>query len=318
MAKRILPLLVVVAAVGGAYVYFFCDLVVLRDANGTIQGLTIARRGEAPAPLLPSRSSDPAARPTLRVATYNLGRLDEKKLRTPQVADVLVRLLPKFDVVAVQDVEARDQGGLLRLVEQINATGQQYDFAVCPSVGHSGMERHSGFVFNQAAVEIDRSTVCSVEDPERRFRHKPLVALFRAKGPGQAEAFTFKLINVHVEPDRAAVELDLLDDVYRAVRDDGTGEDDVIMLGDFGVAGDRPGPLSQIPDVTAAIIDTPTSLRGGRPVDNILFDRRATREFTGRAEVFDLMREFDLQLQDARAVSDHLPVWAEFSFYEGG
>jgi hypothetical protein len=32
----------------------------------------------------------------------------------------------------------------------------------------------------------------------------------------------------------------------------------------------------------------------------------------------DLMREFNLALRDAVEISDHLPVWAEFSVYEGG
>lgn len=30
------------------------------------------------------------------------------------------------------------------------------------------------------------------------------------------------------------------------------------------------------------------------------------------------MREFNLSLDQALQVSDHLPVWAEFSVYEGG
>ena len=52
--------------------------------------------------------------------------------------------------------------------------------------------------------------------------------------------------------------------------------------------------------------------------DNIVFDRRATSEFTCKAEVFDLMREFDLTIDNALEISRHLPVWAEFSVYEGG
>jgi hypothetical protein len=49
-----------------------------------------------------------------------------------------------------------------------------------------------------------------------------------------------------------------------------------------------------------------------------LFDRRATAEFTGRSGVDDLIREFDLSMREAVETSDHLPVWAEFSVYEGG
>jgi hypothetical protein len=50
----------------------------------------------------------------------------------------------------------------------------------------------------------------------------------------------------------------------------------------------------------------------------MLFDHAATIEFTGRAGVFDLVREFNLTEQQALEVSDHFPIWAEFSAYEGG
>ena len=39
-------------------------------------------------------------------------------------------------------------------------------------------------------------------------------------------------------------------------------------------------------------------------------------EFTGTCGVFDLMAEFRLSVDEALEVSDHLPVWAEFSVRE--
>jgi hypothetical protein len=41
-------------------------------------------------------------------------------------------------------------------------------------------------------------------------------------------------------------------------------------------------------------------------------------EFTGRAGVFDFGREYGLTDQQALLISDHFPVWAEFSVFEGG
>ena len=42
----------------------------------------------------------------------------------------------------------------------------------------------------------------------------------------------------------------------------------------------------------------------------------ATSEYMGRWGVFDLMAEYGLTRDEALRVSDHLPVWAEFSVYE--
>jgi deoxyribonuclease-1-like protein len=322
MSRWICIILLVGAVAGGAYFCLNFQVEVHRREDGKLRYVMITPRADQgePPPAGQSPDQPPAKppRPSIRIATFNLARCDQAKLANRRVGDVLSRVIPQFDVVAVQDVRARDQGVLLRLVEQINATGQQYDFATAATVQGNAVHQYSAFVFDRTSVEVDRSTVQPVEDPAGRFRHRPLVALFRVRGPDPAEAFTFKLVNVHVDLDRAAVELDLLDDVYRAVRDDGSNEDDVIVLGDFGTGDGQAGALGKLLDVTWSISGTPTTLRGTRPVDNILFSRQATGEFTGKAEVVDLMRAYDLTLPEALEVSDHLPVWAEFSSYEGG
>ena len=38
-----------------------------------------------------------------------------------------------------------------------------------------------------------------------------------------------------------------------------------------------------------------------------------TKEFTGRAGTIDLEKMFRVELGDAERISDHLPIWAEFS-----
>jgi hypothetical protein len=50
-----------------------------------------------------------------------------------------------------------------------------------------------------------------------------------------------------------------------------------------------------------------------------LFFRRGrpTVENTGQLGVFDFLKHFNLSLDDALEISDHLPVWADFSCLEG-
>jgi hypothetical protein len=144
------------------------------------------------------------------------------------------------------------------------------------------------------------------------------MALFRVRGPPPNEAFTFWVVDVAVDANRAVEELDLLGDVFRAVRDSGRGEDDVIMLGDLETDPEHMGRLALVPGIAVAITGTPTTTRGTRLADNILFDRRATVEYTGRSGVHDMIRELDLTPQAALEISEHMPVWAEFSSYENG
>jgi hypothetical protein len=325
MSRLLLIILIVAVGVGGWYLYANYTIEVHRGAQGNLEYVKVVPRGaRAPAGGEDFADQPPVAagRTFIRIATFDVEGLDENKLANHRVSDVLVRVLPHFDVIALQGIRAHGRGLLVRLVEQLNATGKCYDFASSPAADREGMEQYNAILFDRSSVDVDRSTVQFIEDPGGGFRHKPLTALFRVRGPPEAEAFTFALIDVQTDPNRAAAELDLLAGVFRAVRDTvrtgGHTEDDVILLGDLEADHEHLGQLGRVPNLTAAVTNTPTTTRGTRLADNILFDRRATVEFTGRSGVFDLMRECDLSMQDALEVSEHMPVWAEFSVYENG
>ncbi len=126
------------------------------------------------------------------------------------------------------------------------------------------------------------------------------------------------MIDFHIDVDHTASELAALANVYRAVRDDGRGEDDVILLGDLNSDDAHLGRLGEISQIMPVVSAFPTNTRGDKQLDNMLFSKMATTEFTGRSGVFDLIREFNLTTEEALGVSDHMPIWAEFSIYEGG
>jgi len=319
MSKQF-PIAIVVAAVFGGIYFFLNYEVQSQQGNGKTCWKIVPKASPAAASGgAPSDLSAGPLRPTIRLATYQLGRLDDIKLANRRVNDVLVHLFPRFELVAVQGIRGKNQGVLVRLVEQINAaSGRDYVFATCPTQQRDALEHYSAFVFDRQRIEVDRTTVHFVEDPLNRLRIKPLAGSFRTRGPNVAEAFTFTLINVETDPDRTSAELDLLADVYRAVRDSRPGEDDIILLGDLQSDDQHLGRLGNLLGVTALLSNMPTTTRGAHQLDNILLDRRATAEFNGRVEVLDVMREFELTLPEALEVSEHLPVWAEFSVYEGG
>jgi len=123
---------------------------------------------------------------------------------------------------------------------------------------------------------------------------------------------------VDLDPDHSPAEGEALSAVYRAVRDDGRNEDDIIVLGTINLGDQELAHLEQSLEMARSISGVPTTTRGTRIADNVLFNRRATTEFTGRSGVIDLIREFGLTMPEAMEVSEHLPVWGEFSAFEGG
>ena len=279
-----------------------------------------AARRVAAASVDPNVAAAPSAHAgaTIRIASFNIQAFGETKLGKPAVMQVLSDVVRRFDVVAIQEIRSVSQDVMPRFLAMINANGGSYDFVIGPRIGRTSSKEQYAFVYNRATIELIPGSVYTVDDPDDRLHREPLVAGFTVRGPPPAQAFTFTLIDVHTDPDEVPKELAALDDVYRAVRDDGQHEDDIIIVGDFNADDAHMGELGQIPYLMAAISKTPSNTRGTRLYDNILFDRRATTEFDGRAGVLNLMAEDHLSMSDAEQVSDHFPVWAEFSAYEGG
>lgn len=310
--KRLI-LLVPVVALLGWYAHNHLDIQGLQDLG--LSGDASPTSSESQSPALPPV---PEGKTTLRIATFHINPLDEKKMAQPRVLARLVDLIRRFDIVAVQHVLAPNRNLLIRLLNELNAGGRYYTFAIGPAEALSPSAPSSVFLFDRATVEIDPSTITLIEDPGNRIRHSPLVAAFRARGADPTQAFTFTLVNVHTSPDNVAAELELIDDIYETVRNDGRNEDDIIVLGDIGASTYHFDLWRRTLHITRAVANAPSTTRGTALLDNILFDDRATVEYTGRSQVLDVMRELDLSVQEAAEISDHLPVWAEFSVYEGG
>ena len=255
---------------------------------------------------------------TIRIAAFNIQVFGEAKINNPEVMPIVVEILKNFDLIAIQEIRAQ-QDVCQALVQMLNRDGRyRYDYVIGPRLGRSSSKEQYAYIFDMATVEVDRAQLYTVDDRNDLLHREPLVGWFRARGPQPHEAFTFTLVNVHTDPDEVDRELDVLDDVFLAVRDDQRQEDDVIMLGDFNAHNTKLGQLGQLPGLVCVVNNTHTNTRGDKQYDNILFNRTATTEFGGRGGVFDFLRQYNLTLEQALAVSDHLPVWAELSVYEGG
>lgn len=259
-----------------------------------------------------------ASREVVRIASFNLTAFDERKAGQPAVLERLARIIAQFDVVAVQEVQAQYRDVVADLIAAVNSGGRKFDYVLSPRLGRAAPLEQYAFLFDTERLELDRSELYVVNDPHDLLHREPLVGWFRVRGPEPSAAFTFTLVNIRVDPLLAEQELDVLADVFIKVRNDGRGEDDVILLGDLQSDDQWLGRLQDLPNIAWAISGLPTNTRGDAQFDNLIFDTQATNEFTGVIGVFDFLRELNLTLDQALEISDHLPVWAEFSIYEGG
>jgi len=258
-----------------------------------------------------------SGRPFIRIASFNIQVFGEKKASQPEIMMTLGKIVREFDLVAIQEIRSQDERLLVRFVSQLNETGRRFCFVISPRLGSSSYKEQYAFIFDTQTVQLDGSHSYTIYDPDDLLRREPHVGWFRTNHADARQAFTFSLVNLHLDsrtPDR---EIQHLNQIFRAIRNDGRGEDDVIIVGDFNLPGAEIGPRAERSGLTWLINNQPTNVRNTRQYDNIIIDRLATTEFTGRSGVFDFLREYNLSMDQALRVSDHLPVWAEFALTEG-
>jgi deoxyribonuclease-1-like protein len=279
-----------------------------RDESSPASNESRPRAGTVPAQ--PTSARRPGE--TLLIATFNIQVFGKSKLAKPGVLDVLVQAVRHFDVVAIQEVRAADDDILPRFVAAINADGSRYDFIIGPRLGRTVSTEQYAFVYDTTSVACDTAASGTISDPADLLHREPFVAHFRARVQPPAREFSFWLVDTHTDPDEVKQEVDALADVFQFMRTADSREDDVILLGDLNASESQLGRLGQVPGITWVVSGAMTNTRRNKAYDNILFDRAATCEYTGRWGVFDLESAFGLTRDQALQVSDHLPVWAEF------
>lgn len=285
-----------------------------------LEGIKIVPRDKSLIKTTASEQAPPVRRAgdTIKVASFNIQVFGRAKLEKAVVMQRLARIVQRFDLVAIQEIRSVQPDILPHFMEYLNREGRNYDFIIGPRVGRTDLKEQFAFVFDRASVEVDRLQSYTINDPDDLLHRPPLVGWFRVRGPAQSEAFTFTIVNVHTDPDLVEQETSVLKQVYQKVRGDIRGEDDVILLGDFNADDRQLAPLVRAPGMVAAISGVATNTRKTQQYDNILVQLPAVNEYTGRSGVFDFLREFNLTMDEALEISDHLPVWAEFSIFEGG
>lgn len=268
----------------------------------------------------------------VRIASFKLNPAvtnGQNRLALELLADICRR----YDAIAFQEISSVDNTWLARLTDRMNTMGAQGTaaqaqtakgtvprtnyFYVSDREHNRGKATQSAIVFNRSTLELDQSQWYTVNDPDNLLSREPIVAWFRARGPQPEQALTFTLVNLKIDAAQPKQELAHLGNLFRAIRNDGRREDDVLIVGDFH-AGDRGlQPIRKRAGLTWVVSNRPTDTKHQSQSDNLVFSETATVEFTGRGGVFDFMRHYNLRLEQALGISEHMPVWAEFSIFEG-
>lgn len=288
------------------------------NGNGGTNGGSYGRVGFGP--------NGEFANQTIRIASFKLGSKQQfgSALDIPSLAG---DICSRFDLVAIQ-ADNIPADFLRRLSVAASQKGRQYELVEgpinrAPLLGRDAGQKAGGatqqfaFLFDRNTIQMDDNKWYLVNDPDHILGNDPMVGWFRSKAARPEEAFTFSLANVSLAERRNDTELIFLGQLFREIRNDGRGEDDILLAGDFNAGNRGLEPIAHQNGFVWAIQNRPTNIQNTRQFDNVVFNQQATVEFLGQSDVVDFMRVYNLRMNDALAVSEHMPVWADFSIYEG-
>lgn len=256
----------------------------------------------------------PSDSTTISIVSWNIRHLGRTK--TEEDIYEIANLLRNFDIVAIQEVVAKDPAGaqaVAKIADELNRMGFQWDYQVSdptksPSVYIS--ERYA-FLWKPSRVQIVHRAYLDTELEDLCYR-EPFIAEFRPRGKEES----FYLINYHSRKYDDNPEEEIIHFIDYPKR---LNSDRILIAGDFN--------LSETHDVwrpfyrngfANAIKNQRTTLKWkckdgdylSHPIDNIYFSSAIKKVEAGSID-FVISCE---NLKRAREISDHLPVFLEFAY----
>ena len=272
----------------------------------------------SPPPPEPPAPEPPPASDTIKIASFNIQVFGVTKAGNESVMDILAKTIAEFDIVAIQEIRDSTGTAILDLEKAVDALGVEYNLLVGPRVGRTVSLEQYAFLYRSSTVLYGTSYTYN-DSALDLFHREPFIASFSTVNGN----FDFVLATIHTDPDEATEEIDSLPLVIDDAKDHFPGEFDIILLGDFNAdcsyfdEDDMFCPLREDEFYWVIPNDMDTNVATTScTYDRIVITEDAESELTGLAGVFRFDQVFDLTDTEAQDVSDHYPVWAEFSIFD--
>ncbi|WP_319507751.1 endonuclease/exonuclease/phosphatase family protein [uncultured Methanolobus sp.] len=249
---------------------------------------------------------------TLRVGAFNIQVFGVTKADKPEVMDVIADIVRTYDIVAIQEIRDSSQTALPELVDLVNSDGPNYQYVVSERLGRTTSKEQYAYIYNSNTVEVigDPQTYPEPENTDP-FHRQPYIASFKSIS-GNYDAV---LMVIHTDPDEATEEINALDDVLAYSQSIYPDEQDFIIMGDINADGSYfdEDSTSDIDEYYWVIDDSQdtTVASSDNTYDRIILTDSS--DLSGQSGVFRYDLEYNLTEDLTSDVSDHYPVYAEFS-----
>lgn len=260
---------------------------------------------------------------SLKICTFNVERFGKTKIiDRPHILDVITDIIIGFDIICIQEFRSKDPSVMEALNEAVQAKEPDFELIYGERSGTSSQKEQNLIFFNTALVKADQAQAYTYSDINEQsdpwFAYDPFIATFTEIETGEM----FNVVTIHTRPSRATEEIEGLKKIIPEIVDR-TGDDDIIFLGDFNADGSYydEETLDDLfpPDGFKIIVENDND----STVSDYLFayDRIITTNpfcgyYSGDYQTLVFSEEFDLATLgiEEDEISDHYPVWAEFTF----
>lgn len=246
----------------------------------------------------------------IKMLSWNIENFGQSKSNTEIV--YIATILKTYDLIALQEVVAGNGGAqaVARLADALNRKGSQWDYTISdPTTSTPSKTERYAFLWKTARLKkigrawLEKKYALAIE-------REPYWATFEYANKRFTVA-SFHAITKSKQPEREIKYFKFFPEEYPSLN--------LILAGDFNCPQSHSVfiPLRKI-GFSSALVNQKTSLkRNGKngsylsnEFDNMYFSKSKIRKLN--SGVVPFYKNFQ-SLKEARTISDHCPIWMEFS-----
>ncbi|XP_021954867.1 deoxyribonuclease-1 [Folsomia candida] len=261
--------------------------------------------------------SSSSRRERMLIGAFNMRKFGLPKIENEAVLDTIIKIVKRYDVIALSEITDRTEQAVQRLMEKINLASSKrrpYHYIISDRVGRTNNKEQYALVFRSDMIRVKEHFLFN-DSKADSFAREPHIIRVNFQGYDKDVV----VINIHVKPTDAVIEIDALTDVQNWVERT-LKIRDVIMLGDFNAdcgyvpkkawKNIRLRNMEQFNWLIGDEVDTTVGKT------NCAYDRIVVtgpyfsdgRVIPHTAKAFQFDNVFDLNETNALQVSDHYPV----------
>lgn len=252
----------------------------------------------------------------IKIVSWNIQHLG--KTKTSDHIYQIANLLRDVDIVAIQEVVAKDPAGaqaVAKIADELNRMGAKWDYQISDPTKSpsSNISERYAFLWKTSKVNIIHRAYLDQEMEDHCFR-EPYIAEFKKKGNFDP----FYIVNYHSRKYNDKPEEEIIHFIDYPER---LQSNQILISGDFNLSEKHIVWKSFYKrGFKSALRDQRTTLKWkckngdylSHPIDNIYFTPGIT---SVRAGSIDFVKRCE-NLKRAREISDHLPIFMEFTLSE--